>query len=383
MSEKTIQEIIDDMTEEQQAAVYAMLGAALEGEMEHSDIDENSIIQDGMRNGSLRDSVLEHADEYGIKSIETLFPEPKLVKEPTFLNNPVEWVNGVLGSVHKVPFARIKSMFVDITEETLRAKGYIKGKLKKEDVFALLKRSTEPTTIYKKQKIDRDDLIDITDFDTISWIKQEMRLKLDEELARAILFGDGREELDDDKIDTDCIRPVLTDADLYTIKVAIDTSKEGYNKYEEFINTMIKSRKLYKGSGNPTLYMSEDTLSELLLLKDNNGRRIYKSVSEIATELRVSNIVAINEMEGLVRDAGDSQVHNVMGMMVNLVDYSVGTNKGGSISMFDDFDIDYNQQKYLIETRCSGALTTPYSAMVIEEVTEAAPTSLNLEDQNE
>lgn len=368
---KTIKEIIDTMNEEQQAALYSMIGVALEDdEMEHSDIDPNAIIQDGMQHGSLRDAVLEHADQYGIEGIETLFPDARLAKEPTFLNNPVEWVNDVLGAVSKLPFSRVKTMFVDLTEESLRAKGYFKGNLKKEDVFSLLKRTTEPTTIYKKQKIDRDDVIDITDFEVISWIKKEMRMKLDEELARCILFGDGRLQEDEFKIDDDCIRPVLTDADLYTIKVAIDTSKEGYNKYDEFVSAMIRNRKLYKGSGNPVLYMSEDTLSELLLMKDADGRRLYKSVEDIAKEMRVSKIVSITEMSELVRDAKDEKTHNVLGIMVNLSDYSVGINKGGQVAMFDDFDIDFNQMKYLIETRCSGALTKPYSAMVIEEVVD-------------
>lgn len=368
MNKDNIKEVFETLNDDQKEMVRVLVSDAMSGEMKHSDIDPNTLIHDGMKIGSLRDAVLEHAEKYGIEGIEALFPDAKLANEPAFLNNPVEWVNEVLGKVHKLPFARVKTMFVDLTEETLRAKGYFKGKLKKEDVFSLLKRTTEPTTIYKKQKIDRDDVIDIKDFDIISWIRKEMKMKLDEELARCILFGDGRLQEDEYKIDDDCIRPVLTDADLYSIKVAIDTSKEGYNKYDEFISAMIRNRKLYKGSGNPTLYMSEDTLSELLLMKDANGRRLYRSVEEIAKEMRVSKIVSITEMSELVRDAADDKIHNVLGIMVNLADYSVGTNRGGQVSMFDDFDIDYNQMKYLIETRCSGALTVPYSAMVIEEV---------------
>lgn len=383
MNKDNIKEVFETLNDDQKEMVRALVSDAMSGEMKHNDIDPNTLIHDGMKVGSLRDAVLEHAEKYGIEGIETLFPDAKLANEPAFLTNPVEWVNEVLGKVHKLPFARVKTMFVDLTEETLRAKGYFKGKLKKEDVFSLLKRTTEPTTIYKKQKIDRDDIIDIKDFDVISWIRKEMKMKLDEELARCILFGDGRLQEDEYKIDDDCIRPVLTDAELYSIKVAIDTSKEGYNKYDEFISAMIRNRKLYKGSGNPTLYMSEDTLSELLLMKDANGRRLYRSVEEIAKEMRVSKIVSITEMSELVRDAADDKIHNVLGIMVNLADYSVGTNRGGQVSMFDDFDIDYNQMKYLIETRCSGALTVPYSAMVIEEVVNkpAPPEELPSSDE--
>lgn len=383
MNKDNIKEVFETLNDDQKEMVRALVSDAMSGEMKHNDIDPNTLIHDGMKVGSLRDAVLEHAEQYGIEGIETLFPDAKLANEPAFLNNPVEWVNEVLGKVHKLPFARVKTMFVDLTEETLRAKGYFKGKLKKEDVFSLLKRTTEPTTIYKKQKIDRDDIIDIKDFDVISWIRKEMKMKLDEELARCILFGDGRLNEDEFKIDDECIRPVLTDADLYSIKVAIDTSKEGYNKYDEFISAIIRNRKLYKGSGNPTLYMSEDTLSELLLMKDANGRRLYRSVEEIAKEMRVSKIVSITEMSELVRDAADDKIHNVLGIIVNLADYSVGTNRGGQVSMFDDFDIDYNQMKYLIETRCSGALTVPYSAMIIEEVVNkpAPPEDLHPTDE--
>ena len=372
MSEKTIQEIIDDMTEEQQAAVYAMLGAALEGEMEHSDIDENSIIQDGMRNGSLRDSVLEHAEEYGIKKIETLFPNHKLLNNtPGFLNNNVEWVNKILGAVGKQPFSRVKTLMGDISKETIRAKGYTKAGLKTEEVFGLLKRTTEPTTIYLKQKIDRDDVLDITDFDVVAWIKQMMRMKLDEELARAILIGDGRLSSDPNKIDEECIRPIYNDEDLYTIKVPITVEPDG-NKYKEFINACIRNRKKYRGSGNPTLFTTEETLSEMLLLEDAIGHRLYKTIEELKTVLRVSDIVTMDDMADLERDTDDpSHTHTVLGIIVNLKDYSIGADKGGQISLFDDFDIDYNQQKYLIETRCSGALMKPYSAMVIEEVTDA------------
>ncbi len=328
-----------------------------------------SIFNGARKNGSLKDSFLEHAGTYGIDEIELLFPEAKATTaRPVFINNQTEWVNKILGPVHKLPFARVKAIFADITADTARAKGYIKSGMKKEEVFGLLKRTTDPTTIYKKQKLDRDDVVDITDFDVVSWIKEEMRMKLDEEIARAILIGDGRASSDPDKIDEECIRPVYNDADLFTIKVAIEA---GDDKYEEFVNACVRSRKLYRGSGVPTLFTTEELVTELLLKKDSLGHRLYKSVDDIKTMLRVSDIVTMNDMIDLVREAGDDVTHNVLGVIVNLADYSVGTNKGGQVAIFDDFDIDYNQQKYLIETRCSGALTVPYSAMVIEEVVEA------------
>lgn len=372
--ERTVQDVIDEMNEEQQAAVYSLLGSALgiDGEngddVEHSDINElniKSIFEDGVKYGSLKDSVLKHAETYGIKEIETLFPEPKLLNNPPgILNNEIGWVSTVLNGVHKSPFARIKSQYVDLRDDTIRARGYLKTNLKKEHVFELLKRTTGPTTIYTKQKIDRDDVIDITDFNVVSLIKQELRLKLDEEIARVILIGDGRSNVDNDKIDEECIRPIYNDADLYTVKIDI-TGTGDIN--DEIINEVIKNRKKYKGSGSPTLFTTEDVVSGFLLLKDNNGRRIYSSIGEIATLLRVNNIVTVPHMEGLVRTDSTGKKYNVYGIIVNLRDYSVGTNAGGQVSMFDDFDIDYNQQKYLLETRLSGALTVPFSAMVIEK----------------
>ena len=372
--ERTVQDVIDEMNEEQQAAVYSLLGSALgiDGEngddVEHSDINElniKSIFEDGVKYGSLKDSILKHAETYGIKEIETLFPEPKLLNNPPgILNNEIGWVSTVLNGVHKSPFARIKSQYVDLRDDTIRAKGYLKTNLKKEHVFELLKRTTGPTTIYTKQKIDRDDVIDITDFNVVSLIKQELRLKLDEEIARVILIGDGRSNVDNDKIDEECIRPIYNDADLYTVKIDI-TGTGDIN--DEIINEVIKNRKKYKGSGSPTLFTTEDVVSGFLLLKDNNGRRIYSSIGEIATLLRVNNIVTVPHMEGLVRTDSTGKKYNVYGIIVNLRDYSVGTNAGGQVSMFDDFDIDYNQQKYLLETRLSGALTVPFSAMVIEK----------------
>ena len=376
--ERTVQDVIDEMNEEQQAAVYSLLGSALgiDGEngddVEHSDINElniKSIFEDGVKYGSLKDSILKHAETYGIKEIETLFPEPKLLNNPPgILNNEIGWVSTVLNGVHKSPFARIKSQYVDLRDDAIRARGYLKTNLKKEHVFELLKRTTGPTTIYTKQKIDRDDVIDITDFNVVSLIKQELRLKLDEEIARVILIGDGRSNVDNDKIDEECIRPIYNDADLYTVKIDI-TGTGDIN--DEIINEVIKNRKKYKGSGSPTLFTTEDVVSGFLLLKDNNGRRIYSSIGEIATLLRVNNIVTVPHMEGLVRTDSTGKKYNVYGIIVNLRDYSVGTNAGGQVSMFDDFDIDYNQQKYLLETRLSGALTVPFSAMVIEKLQQA------------
>ena len=372
--ERTVQDVIDEMNEEQQAAVYSLLASALgidgenDDDVEHSDINElniKSIFEDGVKYGSLKDSILKHAETYGIKQIETLFPEPKLLNNPPgILNNEIGWVSTVLNGVHKSPFARIKSQYVDLRDDAIRARGYLKTNLKKEHVFELLKRTTGPTTIYTKQKIDRDDVIDITDFNVVSLIKQELRLKLDEEIARVILIGDGRSNVDNDKIDEECIRPIYNDADLYTVKIDI-TGTGDIN--DEIINEVIKNRKKYKGSGSPTLFTTEDVVSGFLLLKDNNGRRIYSSIGEIATLLRVNNIVTVPHMEGLVRTDSTGKKYNVYGIIVNLRDYSVGTNAGGQVSMFDDFDIDYNQQKYLLETRLSGALTVPFSAMVIEK----------------
>ena len=374
---KTIKDIIDGMTEEQQSAVYALMGSILESDnsLEHSDIDTKQIIADGAKYGSLKESILVHAENYGINDIESLFPEFKnLNNPPKIINNEIGWVSTVLNGTHKSPFSRVKSKFVDLTADTIRAKGYTKTHKKVEHVFELLDRTTSPTTIYIKQKIDRDDVIDITDFDVVSLIKEEMKLKMKEELARAILIGDGRSASDNERIDPECIRPIYNDDDLYTVKAEI--TGQGLVTpgalYEAFINTIIRNKKNYKGSGSPTLFTTDDVISEILLLKDMNNRRIYNSVQEIATLLRVNNIVTVPHMEGLVRTASDGKKYDVYGIIVNLRDYSVGTNNGGKLSMFDDFDIDYNQQKYLLETRFSGALTVPYSAMVIEKASDKA-----------
>ena len=399
--QKTIKDVVDSMSEEQKNVLYALVGQALEGkEMAQSAIEENNNIEDGgeqemkhnvfegketdnkdvlshdametifkdaKRYGSLKESFLAHADQYGIKDIEWLFPDAKNVNmPPDFIKRDDSYVQKVMRGVHHVPFSRIKSMHADITADQARAKGYIKGKLKKEEVFTLLKRTTSPTTIYKKQKLDRDDVVDITDFDVVAWLKMEMRMMLDEEIARAILVGDGRLSSDDDKINEMCIRPIATDADLYCVKAPVTVASAATEEEiaKAFIRTVIKSRKEYKGSGSPTLFTTEDVLTNCLLLEDKNGRIIYDTVEKLATALRVKEIVTVEVMEG-AKTKVESQEKPLMALMVNLVDYYVGADKGGAVNMFDDFDIDYNQQKYLMETRCSGALVKPYSAIAV------------------
>lgn len=394
-NEKTLQDVFDELTEEQKNVVYALIGQALEdagvnGEDEgdnemkqnvfdrdeqhsenvlsHSDMMD--IISDAKRYGSMKDSFLAHTQTYGIENVDFLFPEPETLNmEPTFVQRDMTWVQKVMSSVHHTPFSRIKSLFADITADEARAKGYIKGKMKKEEVFTLLKRTTTPTTIYKKQKMDRDDVVDITDFDVIAWLKKEMRLMLDEEIARAILIGDGRLPSSDDKINETNVRPILTDEDLYTVKanISVAANATGSEKAKAFIDEVIRSRKEYKGSGNPTLFTTEDMVTECLLLEDSMGHKLYKSEAELATTLRVKEIVTVEVMEGIQ----DKTSHDVAGIIVNLADYNVGADKGGAVNMFDDFDIDYNQQKYLIETRCSGALIKPYSAIALAFVTQA------------
>ena len=391
--DKTIAEVFDTLNDEQKTAVYAIISQVIDDsgeeddneeeekpEMKHNVFDSETkneetlshdamttIINDGKRYGSLKESFLAHADEYGIKTIDYLFPDAtNLNPTPEFIKREMGWVSTVMNGVHHTPFSRIKSMFADITEDEARAKGYIKGKLKKEEVFSLLKRTTNPTTIYKKQKLDRDDVVDITDFDVIAWLKSEMRMMLDEEIARAILVGDGRLSSSDDKINEDCIRPIWKDADLYTIKRTMTvTSAADKDIASDFIDEVVRGMADYKGSGSPICFMTEALLTECLLLKDKNGIRIYKDVNEIATAMRVSRIVTVPVMEGLTRTSG-ADTFTLKAIVVNLNDYNVGADKGGSVNMFDDFDIDYNQQKYLIETRCSGALTKPHSAIVLE-----------------
>lgn len=398
-TEETIGDILSTLNEKQMNAVYAIVGQALEDggatddeydeegdtEVKHNIFDNDTadqsnilqhadmeaILADGKRYGSLRESALAH----GIDGIDTLFPEPKnLNTPPDWITRKMDWVSKVMSGVHHTPFSRIKSMYADLTADEARAKGYIKGKLKKEQVFTLLKRTTTPTTIYKKQKLDRDDVIDITDFDVVAWLKTEMRFMLDEEIARAILVGDGRDGSSDDKINEMNIRPIWTDSDLYTIKATV-TKKAGATEDDmakAFIRTAIKSRKDYRGSGEPVLFTTEDMITNCLLLEDTTGRVIYDSIDKLRTVLRVREIIAVPVMEGLTRtDTDDSKVHSLMGIIVNLNDYNVGADKGGAVNMFDDFDIDYNAQKYLIETRCSGAMIKPYAAIAIESVPEA------------
>ena len=402
--EKTVQDVWESLTEEQKTVVYAMIGQALEDaendnennqgddeNMKHnvfdndnqqntlSHADMTTIIADAKRYGSMKESFLAHAEEmgddahvaatYGIDHIDYLFPDAKnFTSQPEFIKRDTGWVTKVMHAVHHTPFSRIKSMLADLREEDARAKGYIKGNLKKEEVFSLLKRTTTPTTVYKKQKLDRDDIVDITDFDVIAWLKGEMRGMLDEELARAFLVGDGRLADSDDKINEQNIRPIWTDKDLYTVKAAVNVAAgaDEAAKAAAFIKAAIRSRKSYKGSGEPTLFTTEDVITECLLLEDKNGRVIYDTVEKLRNTLRVKEIVTVPVMEGLTRtnEAGKSVA--LMGIIVNLKDYNVGADKGGSVNMFDDFDIDYNQQKYLIETRCSGALIKPFSAIALE-----------------
>ncbi len=402
-NEKTIKDVFDTLNEEQKNVVYALIGQALDNkEMAQSAIEENennieedggeqemkhnvfegretennnvlshdameTIFKDAKRYGSLKESFLAHADAYGIKDIEWLFPDAKNVNvPPDFIKRDDSYVQKVMKGVHHVPFSRIKSMHADITADQARAKGYIKGKLKKEEVFTLLKRTTSPTTIYKKQKLDRDDVVDITDFDVVAWLKMEMRMMLDEEIARAILVGDGRLSSDDDKINEMCIRPIASDADLYCVKAPVSVAAAATEDEiaKAFIRTVIKSRKEYKGSGSPTLFTTEDVITNCLLLEDKNGRVIYDTVDKLATALRVKEIVAVEVMETAKTKVNEVE-KPLLAIMVNLVDYYVGADKGGAINMFDDFDIDYNQQKYLMETRCSGALVKPYSAVAV------------------
>lgn len=393
--EKTVQDVFDTLNEEQKTVVYALIGQALDGSnqnennekegndnMKHNVFDQDqkekenvlshadmeNIISEGKRYGSLKDSFLAHAAQYGIDQIDFLFPDAKNVtNQPDFIKRDDSYVQKVLRGVHHTPFSRIKSTHANITADEARAKGYIKGHLKKEEVFTLLKRTTTPTTIYKKQKMDRDDIVDITDFDVVAYIKAEMRMMLDEEIARAILVGDGRSTASDDKINEQNIRPIAKDDDLYTIKATVTAAAKATEDEiaKDFIRTVIKSRKEYKGSGSPTLFTTEDMLTNCLLLEDNNGRIIYDSVNKLATTLRVKEIVPVEVMEGVTRKV-DTKTLSLMAILVNLNDYYVGADKGGAINMFDDFDIDYNQEKYLIETRISGALVKPYSAIAFE-----------------
>ena len=417
-SDRTVQDVIDGMDEEERTVLYALVGQALSSKGESDDATNseegdnvkhnvfdndydseyendvlvhdamNDIINGAKRGYSMREiyenylsdhqddgygDAIAHAATYGVEPIDMLFPEPKsITRTPEFIRRDTGWVSQLMNRVHHTPFSRIKSVFADITADEARARGYMKGKLKKEEVFTLLKRTTTPTTIYKKQKMDRDDVIDITDFDVIAWLKGEMRGMLDEEIARAVLVGDGRMTDDDDHIPEDHIRPIWKDAELYTISRVIEL--EGTETEDDiaktFIRTAIKARKDYKGSGNPILFTTEDFLTDMLLLEDKIGHPLYDSVEKLATKLRVSQIVTVEVMEDLTREV-EGKTRTLMGIIVNPQDYNIGADRGGAINMFDDFDIDYNQQKYLIETRCSGALIKPYSAIAIESAPKA------------
>ena len=392
--EETVEDVFNTLTEKQKNVVYAIIGSAMAGEedddgeedetvkqnvfdkdthetvLKHSIDDINNIIKTAKTHGTMRQA-FEDAGMQGeelahsIDNVEWLFPDDKnLDTPPRIIDRDQSWVSKVMGGVHHIPFSRFKSMFADLTEEDARAKGYIKGNFKKEQVFGLLRRYTSPTTVYKKQKMDRDDVIDITSFDVVAWLKTEMRAKLNEEIARAILIGDGRLAASEDKIDEQCIRPIFNDSDLFTIKVPVKT--DGLTTTEDKIKAAIKqilrARKDYKGAGSPTFYTTEDMLTEMLLLEDGIGHPLYADEAALARKLRVSSIVTVPQMEGMKGAKGG----DFIGLIVNLADYTVGADKGGAVAMFDDFDIDFNAQKYLIETRCSGALTTPFSAMAIE-----------------
>jgi hypothetical protein len=394
---KTLKQVYNSMTDEQKECCHALVGLALEEQEggDNDDGEEDDTVKQNVFDKDTNATVLKHSIEeinnvvktakshgtmkaafedagmdsdelaHSIDNIDWLFPEDHLLDTtPRIIDKPDDWGSVVMGAVHHIPFSRFKSMFADLTEEDARAKGYIKGNFKKEEVFGLLRRSTSPTTVYKKQKLDRDDVIDITSFDVVAWLKQEMRLKLNRELALAYLLGDGRLAASEDKIDENCIRPVFNDSDLFTIKVQCKTTglTTVEDKYKALIKQILRSRKEYRGSGTPTLFTTEDALTEMLLLEDGIGHPLYADEAALARKLRVKNIVTIPEMEGRKGAKGGDLVC----LIVNLADYTVGADKGGAVSMFDDFDIDFNAQKYLIETRCSGALTTPFSAMAVE-----------------
>lgn len=394
---KTLEQVYNSMTDEQKECCHALVGLALEEQEggDNDDGEEDDTVKQNVFDKDTNATVLKHSIEeinnvvktakshgtmkaafedagmdsdelaHSIDNIDWLFPEDHLLDTtPRIIDKPDDWVSVVMGAVHHIPFSRFKSMFADLTEEDASAKGYIKGNFKKEEIFGLLRRSTSPTTVYKKQKLDRDNVIDITSFDVVAWLKQEMRLKLNRELALAYLLGDGRLAASEDKIDENCIRPVFNDSDLFTIKVQCKTTglTTVEDKYKALIKQILRSRKEYRGSGTPTLFTTEDALTEMLLLEDGIGHPLYADEAALARKLRVKNIVTIPEMEGRKGAKGGDLVC----LIVNLADYTVGADKGGAVSMFDDFDIDFNAQKYLIETRCSGALTTPFSAMAVE-----------------
>lgn len=407
-NEETIADVIATFNEKQKKVFYALIGQVLsekennneseednsvkhnvfdrddenqENVISHADLQE--VLKDAKRCGSLRDSAIQHGLEdvqylahadYGVDPVDYLYPDARNVTAtPQMIQRDTAWVGKVMQGVHHTPFSRVKSLFANITGDEARARGYVKGNRKLEEVITLLKRTTTPTTVYKKQKMDRDDIIDITDFDVVAWLKGEMRGMLEEEIARAILVGDGRSSSSDDKINEMNIRPIWTDDDLYTIKAAVTPAQNATaeDTAKLMIKQIIKARKDYKGSGNPTLFTTEDMLTDMLLIQDTTGRDIYDTEEKLRTKLRVKEIVTVPVMEGLTRTDGQSKTRKLAGIIVNLNDYNVGADKGGAINMFDDFDIDYNQEKYLIETRCSGAMIKPYSAIAVEVVESA------------
>ena len=406
--EETVADVFNTLTEKQKTVVYAMIGQALEdaenekddededeesgggkNDMKHNVFDQEEIMEQNVLSHSEMTTILDEAKRtnaklsdviiaHGIEDIDIMFPDAKaLTNEPEFIARDQDWVAKVLGGVHHTPFSRIKTVFADITAAEARAKGYQKGNLKIEEVFKLLKRVTGPTTVYKKQKLDRDDILDLS-FDHLPWLKKEIRMMLNEEMARAFLIGDGRDPVEeaDDKINEECIRPIWKMEELFTVKypVPVKAAATGSERAKAFITATVKSRKLYKGSGNPAMFMPEDLLTECLLLEDVNGRVIYETEDKLRARLRVSEIIPVPVMEGDAIKRTDDEGNNfeLAGLYVNLKDYNVGTDKGGEVNFFDDFDIDYNQMKYLMETRCSGTLIKPYSAVAIEFTTESA-----------
>ena len=405
---ETVEDVFNTLTDKQKKVVYYLVARAKgedntnneseednsvkhnvfdrddenqENVISHADLQE--VLKDAKRCGSLRDSAIQHGMEdlqymahadYGVDPVDYLYPDARNVTAtPQMIQRNTAWVSKVMQGVHHTPFSRVKSLFANITGDEARARGYAKGNRKMEEVITLLKRTTTPTTVYKKQKMDRDGIIDMTDFDVVAWLKGEMRGMLEEEIARAILVGDGRSPSSDDKINEMNIRPIWTDDDLYTIKAAVTPASNATaeDTAKLMIKQIIKARKDYKGSGNPTFFTTEDVLTDMLLIQDTTGRDIYDTEEKLRTKLRVKEIVTVPVMEGLTRTDGESKTRKLAGIIVNLDDYNVGADKGGAINMFDDFDIDYNQEKYLIETRCSGAMIKPYSAIAIEVVESA------------
>lgn len=394
--EKTVAEIYQSMTEEQKKVVAIIADAIMNNDekeneednneeddnMKHNVFDQNQegneikhseilaeSLKDAKKYGTLKESVLAHAESYGITDIEQLFPEEHtLNNEPQILDNDQSWVAKFLNNTKKSPFSRLKAVFADTSDDKARALGYVKGNLKKEEVFSLLNRTTSPQTVYKKQKLDRDDILDITDFDVVAFMKKEMRMKLEEELARAMLIGDGREALSQDKIKEQHIRPIFNDSDLYTIKAELPANVHALGEAHDVIRTVIKAMAEYEGKGQPTMFVHPDLLAQMLLIEDKNGRFVYENEAVLARTLRVKEIVPVPLMKELTRKGTESKVYDVKAIIVNPADYTVGADKGGQVSMFEDFDIDYNQQKYLIETRCSGSLMQPKTAICVEKL---------------